>query len=273
MLPTFVVIGAMKTGSSSLANYLGSHPQVFMSTPKEPSYFAARQDRTLAWYRSLFEGAGDAIARGEASTAYTKAPHFPDCSRRMAELLPDARLIYLVRHPVPRIRSQYVHNCAHQGERRSIDVAVRQNPDYLAFSRYAYQLERFLEHFPRDQLLVLATEQLKSQREEVLKEVLQFIGVDPDVTIANLHEEFNRGDDKRRTLGAVALTEQALRKAHVLRYIPWKWRQKALASARVGKIKADVTPDLAAWIWDELAEDRERFYRLVPEDFPKWSAP
>jgi hypothetical protein len=174
---------------------------------------------------------------------------------------------------VPRIRSQYIHNCAHKGERRGIHVAVRENPDYLAFSRHAYQIERFLEHFPREQLLVLSTELLKTRREEVLKEAFQFIGVDPDVTIPNLDEELNRGDDKRRTLLVAEVTEKALRKAHLLRFIPWQWRRRALDSAKVGRIRASMTPDLATWIWDQLGEDRERFYGLVPEDFPRWSAP
>jgi hypothetical protein len=273
MLPTFVVIGAMKTGSSSFATYLGAHPDVFMSTPKEPSYFAMRWAKGQAWYESLFEGAGGASARGEASTAYTKSPVFPDVPRRMAAIMPDAKLIYLVRHPVLRIRSQYVHNCAHRGERRPIGVAVRRNPDYLAFSRHAYQLDRFLEHFPREQVLVLSSEQLRARRESVLKEAFQFIGVDPDVAVPNLDAELNRGADKRRTPLPVEWTQRALGRAGILQRMPMRWRRRAFDAAKVGRIRVDVPPDLARWIWDELAEDRERFYGMVPPDFPRWDPP
>lgn len=273
MLPTFVVIGAMKTGSSSFAGYLRAHPDVFMSTPKEPSYFAMRWAKGQAWYESLFDDAGGFAARGEASTAYTKAPVFPDVPARMAAVMPDARLLYLVRHPVPRIRSQYVHNCAHRSERRPIDVAVRRNPDYLSFSRHAFQLERFLEHFPREQVLVLSSEQLKARREAVLKEAFQFIGVDPDVPIANLDDELNKGADKRRTLRSVEATQRVLTRVGVLQRVPMAWRKRAFDAAKVGRIRVAMPPALARWIWDELAEDRERFYGLVPPDFPRWDPP
>lgn len=244
-----------------------------MSTPKEPSYFAMRWDRGREWYESLFDDAGEALARGEASTAYTKAPVFPEAPARMAELLPDAKLIYLVRHPVARIRSQYIHNCAHKDERRPIEVAVRENPDYLSFSRHADQIDRFLEHYPRERLLVLSSEQLKTQREAVVKEAFQFIGVDPDVSVPNLGEELNRGDDKRRTPRAVQWTQRALGRAGVLQRVPMRWRRRAFAAAKVGRIQATMPPELANWIWGDLAEDRERFYSMVPPDFPRWEAP
>lgn len=273
MLPTFVVIGAMKTGSSSLASYLGGHPDVFMSTPKEPSYFAMRWARGQSWYESLFDDAGAAIARGEASTAYTKSPVFPDVPRRMAAIMPEARLLYLVRHPVARIRSQYVHNCAHRSERRPIDEAVRRNPDYLAFSRHAYQLERFLEHYPREQILVVSSEQLKTRREVVLKEAFQFIGVDPDVPVGDLDRELNRGSDKRRTPRAVEWSQRALGRAGILQRVPMAWRRRAFDAAKVGRIRVTMPPALARWIWDELSEDRARFEQLVPPDFPQWDPP
>jgi hypothetical protein len=79
----------------------------------------------------------------------------------MASVIPDARLVYVVRHPVHRVRSHYIHNCAHRGERRPVDEAVRANPDFLDFTRYGYQLDLFLEHYPREQILIVSSERLR----------------------------------------------------------------------------------------------------------------
>src|SRR5688572_24468381 len=112
MLPNFFIIGAMKAGTTSLWQYLRRHPEIFMSKLKEPGYFTEelRWDQGIEWYRSLFDDAGSARAVGEASTSYTKWPRFAGIPARMHALVPEARLIYLVRDPGDRIRSHYIHN-------------------------------------------------------------------------------------------------------------------------------------------------------------------
>lgn len=270
VLPTFVVIGAMKTGTSSLASYLRVHPQVFMTTPKEPGFFSMRWDKGVPWYEALFDGAGDAVARGEASTNYTKAPVLPHVPERMAQVIPDAKLIYVVRNPVTRIRSQYVHNVANKGERRKIAIAVRDNPDYLDFSRYAYQLGLFLEHYPRESILVISSERLRTDREASLKDVFQFVGVDAGVTIPNLHEEFNRGADKRRIPAVIEHPRLWLNRAGIAQRFPESWREWAWHAIKVGRIRTSVDPALERWIWDALADDLAAFRALVGPEMPLW---
>ena len=270
VLPTFVLIGAMKTGTSSLASYLREHPQVFMTTPKEPGFFSMRWDYGLPWYENHFVDAGDAVARGEASTNYTKAPSLPHVPERMAGVVPDAKLVYVVRNPVHRIRSHYIHNVANKGERRKIDVAVRDNPDYLDFSRYAHQLELFLEHYPRSSLLVVASERMRTERAAALKDVLQFIGVDPDLDVPNLGQEFNRGADKRRIPAVIEHPRLWLNRIGVAQLFPESWREWSWRVSQVGRIRAEVDDELAAWIWDELADDLGRLRTLVGPDFPLW---
>lgn len=111
-LPTFIVVGAMKAGTTSLAAYLGSHPEVFVTTPKEARFFGSSSDenwpRGLGWYRQLFTSSAGARARGEASPGYTMAPHVPHVPERIASVVPDVRLVYLLRNPVGRIRSAYI---------------------------------------------------------------------------------------------------------------------------------------------------------------------
>jgi sulfotransferase family protein len=179
-LPTFLVIGAMKGGTTTLWEYLKMHPEVFMARPKEVKFFM--ENRTwsegVGWYEAKFAGAGDAKARGEASTGYTMAHSFPGVPGRIASLIPDVKLIYLLREPIDRMVSHYFHRRSHRKETRSLTRAML-DPTYLFTSRYAYQLDHYLEHFSRDQILLLTSEALRDRRTETLRRVFEFIGVDP----------------------------------------------------------------------------------------------
>src|SRR5215831_9979567 len=110
-LPDFLVIGAMKCATTTLHEQLARQPGIFMSRPKEPNFFS--DDEILArgwgWYASLFWPAGEADLRGESSTHYTKLPTYPRTVERMARHLPRLKLVYVMRHPIDRLISQYVH--------------------------------------------------------------------------------------------------------------------------------------------------------------------
>lgn len=112
MLPNFLIIGARKAGTTSMYYYLQAHPQVYMSPEKELKFFVPEKNwtRGVAWYEQYFDEAGDAIAIGEASPSYTRYPRSRGIPALIAEVLPKARLIYLVRHPVDRMVSHYLAN-------------------------------------------------------------------------------------------------------------------------------------------------------------------
>ena len=193
MLPNFLVIGAMKGGTTSLYNYLRLHPEVFMPVTKELHYFVAEKNlsRGVGWYERRFREAGDAVAVGEASTDYTKYPLYQGVPERIAERIPRVRLIYVVRNPVERIRSHYLHDVSRGRERRPIHAAVSRNEHYLAPSRYALQIEEYLKHFPREQLLLVTSESLRNDRRAVMRRVHDFIGVDGDWSAPVEDREFN----------------------------------------------------------------------------------
>ncbi|HEX6283884.1 MAG TPA: sulfotransferase domain-containing protein, partial [Pyrinomonadaceae bacterium] len=175
-LPNFLLIGAMKAGTTSLYHYLQGHPQVFVPEYKAPEYFVAESNfrRGIDWYRKQFAGAGpDAIAVGEASNAYAKYPKFDGVPQRVAECIPDVRLVYIVRDPIARIRSHYQTRSAEGTERLPFDVAVFRNPIYLNYSRYALQIERYLEYFPREQMMVITAEDLRNHRVTTVKAVYE----------------------------------------------------------------------------------------------------
>jgi hypothetical protein len=115
MLPNFIIIGAMKCGTTSLYYQLSEHKEVKMSIQKETNFFIRKRDfekgryeKGRDWYESCFPEGG--MARGECSPNYTKVHLFPGVAQRMQELLPDVRLVYMVRDPIERLVSHYVQN-------------------------------------------------------------------------------------------------------------------------------------------------------------------
>jgi hypothetical protein len=196
-LPDFLIIGAAKCGTSTLFRYLRRHPAVFGSEPKEPCFFdpAVSWNRGFDWYRGLFAGARDDQICGEASTNYTRFPQVPGVPERIREAIPEAKLIYLVRHPVERAYSHYLHRHTkelHHGEpiRTPFEEFVVRDPMCLDGSDYALQIERYLERFPREQLLLLRMDELRRSPRELLTRVQRFLDLpEQDLVGAAAHAE------------------------------------------------------------------------------------
>lgn len=185
-LPTFLVVGAMKCGTSSLHRYLDTHPEIGMSTVKETDWFLpdATDDpgHDLDWYLSLFDGRRP--VRGETSPNYAKRHLFAGVPGRAHELVPDARLVYVVRDPIARARSHFLHAVA--SGRRSLDDVERLlgpgdgGTHVLDTSRYHFQLQAWLTAWSLDDVLVVAAEDLWADRRVTLAELFRFLGVDDD---------------------------------------------------------------------------------------------
>ena len=178
-LPNFLIIGATKCGTESLHRYLSDHPDVFMHPQKELRYFTAEHawGRGLAWYRAQFAAAGGARAVGESSNSYTRHPVYRGVPGRIHQFLPDVRMIYLIRHPFKRIESHYRHRLVTGIEWRSPERALREDPGYIAASRYGHQLEQYHRSFRPDQLLTLRLEHLVSNPEPVLRRLCRFLDI------------------------------------------------------------------------------------------------
>lgn len=209
-LPNVVVIGAMKCATSALHAYLDAHPDISMSATKELNFFngpeqpphddpdswwrSGQWHRGLEWYAAQFDP--HTPVRGESSPAYT-SPDFPEVPDRMANVIPEARLVYLVRDPVERAVSQYAHHRRDGAEHRPLDEAVL-DPDsqYLARSRYAERLAPFLEHFDRGQVHVVVQERLLADRDRQIAQVYEHVGVDPDWRDPRHDERHHVGDGR-----------------------------------------------------------------------------
>ena len=163
--PNLFIIGSMKSGTTTLHEHLDSHPQIAMSRIKEPGYFVEELNQRQGedWYLSLFEQDDCFRYRGESSTHYTKLPVYRGVADRLFRFNPDVRLIYIMRNPIDRLLSHYLHNVrdpVYGRERRALLQAVRKRPDYVAFGDYAMQLEPFINLFGRNALYTLTFEAL-----------------------------------------------------------------------------------------------------------------
>lgn len=193
--PNLFVIGAMKSGTSSLHAYLGAHPRVFMSRRKEPGWFIDkfRKGQSEDWYLSLFAEARNQPYRGESSTHYTKLPRHPGAAERIAAFSPDARIIYIMRDPIKRSISHYWHRVYHHNETRNILTALKRKREYTDYSWYAMQLRPYYQVFGADRILPLVFEELVSNPKRVMRGVYQWLGIDPGFIPPNISREYNTG--------------------------------------------------------------------------------
>ena len=145
-LPDFVLIGAMKSGTTTLHRQLSLQPGIFMSEPKEPNFFSDDQvyAQGMDWYHSLFAVAAPSDLCGESSTHYTKLPTYPHAVERMKAAVPRLKLIYIMRHPIDRLISHYMHEQFEWRMRLPIDKAVERHPELISYGCYSQQLEPFL---------------------------------------------------------------------------------------------------------------------------------
>lgn len=286
MLPNFLVIGAMKAGTSSLYRYLRDHPQVFMPEPKELNFFVAERNWRLGrrWYEERFEGAESALAVGEASPSYSMHPTFRDVPKRIADVIPDVRLIYVLRHPIDRMLSHYLatHHLRPiagrerdpiQRERRPIGRALLNDSQYLGASLYSMQIERYLEFFAPEQLLVVVSEQLKRERVSTLARIFDFLRVDSSSVPPLVDEEFNRTAGKRvrrRLGGRVEKLAPVRALAPMLPASVKRTAKRVLVTKEIDMSEARITERLRDRLTDLVRDDVARLRSYVDDGFDGW---
>lgn len=198
--PDFIIIGAMKCATSTLHTQLARQPGFVMSEPKEPYFFSNDEvyDRGIGWYESLFAAAGPGDLCGESSTHYTKLPTYPRTIERMRQHVPNARLIYVMRHPVDRLVSQYIHEWTQRVIECPIDEAVDRHPELIAYSRYTMQLEPFFESYGRDRVLPVFFDRVRDQPQAELERIARFIGYDRPVRWDDAQAQENASNQRMR---------------------------------------------------------------------------
>ncbi len=219
-LPNLIVIGAMKCATTSLHWCLDLHPQVVMSRPKELDFFSTGRELSahdIEGYRSRFPA--DALVRGESSPKYTKRLEYPGVPARIFGVLPDARFVYILRDPVERIISHYVHTWASRVEGRTFEdtLADLENNYLVEPSRYFEQLSAFLEYYPLSQIHVTTLERFKTRPERTMREVFDFLGVENSFVSPDFGRVQHSSKKKRRVTRLGQFARQRLGRHRVQR--------------------------------------------------------
>jgi hypothetical protein len=285
--PTFFIPGAAKAGTSSLHEMLAQHPDVTMSTPKEPHVFSRSLSAPAAEaaYQRLFRGSARS-QRGESSTTYLVSERALD---NIARTLPGARFICLLRNPVERLLSHYNWMRSLGTEWRPLRAAALADRDrpfdirhhyggnyryYFAFSSYGAQLERLVDRFGRDAILVATTEQFRQDPHAVLGECFRFLGVAPFESLVPVWQN--------RTSAPPWHPVKALMWSSTYK-IPRLGRGRVggllrhglrrLPSSNAAAQHARVDERDRSWLAAELREDGLRLRAALGRDFPEWATP
>jgi hypothetical protein len=285
VLPTFLIIGAAKAGTTALYEYCRQHPDVFMSPLKETNFFAYegkasetywlgynRQHKfpvqSLEAYADLFAPGAGATARGEASPLYLESPR---AAERIQKILPNVKLVACLRNPAERAYSAWLMHV--RMGRASSNPAEAFPPDahYVEAGFYHRLLAPYFELFPREQIAVLLFEEFRSNPAAVMRELFRFLEVDP---------EFRPDVDVRHNVGTYPRHERlnALLIMPGLRrwlqpVVPLRLREafKRLRERNLGSAPP-LPPDLRRQLLDMYREDILRLQDLLGQDLSGWLA-
>lgn len=215
-VPDFIIIGAMKSGTTTLYQYLCQHADIFMTTPKEPGYFSRNEvyQKGPEWYLSLFANARPGQKIGEASTCYSRWPTYAHVPERIFKSNPKTKLIYLLRHPVDRAYSHYGHlRFYHDKTYPSFEDALVAEPEIVDASKYMCQIEQFLQFFPKEQLYLVDFDGLIANPKDAVNEILAFIGCN------EINLSFENGI-KANEAGETSLKRKMLASVYKIRRFP-----------------------------------------------------
>lgn len=272
------IVGAMKSGTTSLHNYLNLHPQIFMCEPKEPGYFVEEiaWNKGEDWYLSLFKDATPQhLYLGESSTDYTKLPIHKGVASKIHTFNPAAKLIFIMRDPFQRLVSHYWHAVRHTsngGVTENIFDSCLRDPQYLGYSDYPMQIKPYLELFGRENILFMTFEELIRDRRQQLEMVFAWLGLSDQVAWAETERAWNA---KPETLVGVRGRGVLNRIAHskawdaIAPLVPKSLRQMAS-----GMAVAEIDPDaqapyirqLHAKIIDDLKRQTDEMSRITGRD-------
>lgn len=274
----FFIIGAAKSGTSTLAAILSQHPEVSFCKIKEPSFFnypVSREQHQLSAYHELFTEQPGTIY-GEASTLYSCYPEFIQTENRIFNYNPDAKIIYLMRNPVKRIRSQYWHNMINKRTRYHVSKMfeeIQLDHTYLSRSRYGLQLEKYFSVFPKHNIHVEFMENLIQQPATTLQNLYNFLNI-KNLLVAELTPEMHHRNKSSERLSAGFLY-RLLSKSDLSKIIPLSLRHKLFyLTAHTIPPPPIFNSEQQNWIWEQLAPDLNRLSTLTGVNVYKmWEIP
>ena len=295
-MPNFLIIGAMKAGTTSLYYYLGQHPQIYMSPKKEPRFFALEGEKldyrgphnkkatsdsitNIKDYCALFQGVSIETAIGEASPLYLYSPKAPD---RIKHYIPDAKLIVMLRDPAERAYSNFLHG-VREGWEPLVDFAealeqeetrVRNNWSYFWHYKrrgfYYTQLKRYFEKFDRTQIRVYLFEDWQSSNIKILHDIFRYLNVD-DTYVPDSYEKYNvSGIPKIKTLHQLLHRPNPIRSA-LKPFLPRRLRGWVITNiVNRNLVRPQLPSEVRRQLVELYREDILKLQDLIQRDLSNW---
>ncbi len=270
----FMIIGAMKCGTSTLAKILSHHPQVSFSKRKEPHYFNKNWKENLHEYEKLFEQK-EGVIYGEGSTSYTQYPKPLNVWDHIYDYNPNTKFIYIVRNPLKRVVSHYMHFFARGKEKQSINEAIVDNPAYLNATRYYMQIKPFIDKFGRDNVLILDFDEFLKNKSLLLKEIADYLKIDlaPMMDFQDVHE--NVSINQVRINQKIEFLKYKQPFKFVLNSVSDGTKQKLITMSKslFGKKVSEVPellPEIKEYIIRALESDIIQFEEITARDYSHW---
>ena len=268
--PDFIIIGAMKCATTTLHEQLAAQSGIFMSEPKEPNFFSddSQYQQGINGYWALFDSASAADLCGESSTHYAKLPTYPNTIERIQKHLPDVKVIYIMRHPIDRLVSQYIHEWTQKNVSVEINRALTKHPELIQYSQYSMQLKPYLETFGPERVLPVFMEKLRNRPQPELERVCRFIGYTAVPTWQDqLNQQHVSSDRMRQNVWRDLLVDIPILRAIRRQFVPkavrtwvrswWQMKKRPeIEPAQMAHLQVIFDQDLAvlgSWLGMELS--------------------
>jgi hypothetical protein len=274
-LPTFVGIGVPRAGTTWLHTLLSAHPDVFLpSRRKEVRFFDRHYDQGQTWYEAFFCEPDEARryrAIGEISPQYLYSEESP---ARISALIPAAKLIVMLRHPVDRAYSQFGFSIQRRDYRGSFEEFLATRRRALEMGFYSPHLERYLQHFDRDQILAILFEEAVSEGSHVRERLARFLGVSEEL-FPEVTGRVNPSTVPRfRSLASVTVkVGRQLRRHHLESLVDLAGRMGLRRLLTSGSSVPSLDPQLRQELSAHYAEEFEELERTWGLDLSSWKDP
>jgi hypothetical protein len=296
-MPNFVLFGTAKAGTTSVYKYLEQHPDIYMSSAKEPGFFAFEGEKPIfngrgaqKWvdrsivtdlesYQALFTGYAGQKAIGEASPYYI---YYPLAAERMHHYVPDIKLIAILRNPVDRAFSNYLMTIRDRAEPlKDFQAALAAELDrikdnwgpkwhYKNQGFYYQQLQPYYEKFDPKQIKIYLYEDFIAKPIELVQNSFEFLEVDPTF-VPNMEEKYNVSQIPRNQALHKFLNKPNRIKSLIKPFLPLKFRQNLQQQAKQKILfKPELKPSIRSQLIREYREDILKLQDLIQQDLSLW---
>lgn len=264
----FIIVGAQKSGTTSIAQLVSQHPSICFCKEKEPSFFNRDYWKTnIKEYHALYESkVGQKL--GEASTMYTFFPEYPKTAKNIYDYNPKMKLIYIMRDPIERIVSHFAHRYVRKKTKEDPYSEILSKPMYVNRSRYFIQIEPYLKRFGNDQVLLLVMEDFVREPNLVLNKIFTFLEVENTTVTGKINESH-----KNSSVESTFLTDSGkkLLQNPLLKKMPYKVRN-VLKSMFVNSLKEkpEISEDLRRLLYPLVKSDIKNIEELLKREITEW---